>query len=412
MKLSLEKTAVPITLTEGIADTAVNAFTQADYTNLTQLPHAPETAELKELLAETRILGIRSRTKITAEILDAAPRLIALGCFCIGTNQVDLSAARNRGIPVFNAPFSNTRSVAELTVCAIIALLRGIPEKNALLHRGEWQKSAQGANEARGKALGIVGYGNIGAQVSVLADALGMQVYYFDTASKLPHGTAQPVDSLTALYEVADVITYHVPETPETIGMVDTGALAQMKPGVKLINYARGSLINIPALCEALEAKKVSGVALDVYPDEPEQNGPTFTSPLCQYDNILLTPHIGGSTQEAQANIGREVAHKLVTYSDNGSTIGAVNFPEVNLPLHSGAHRILNIHQNIPGMLSQINAIFSDAGANILGQFLQTQSDVGYVVVDIDDTTSTEEIQTFRTKLQELSGSLRTRILH
>ena len=412
MKLSLEKTAVPITLVEGIADTAVKAFTQAGYTKLTQLPHAPEVTELKEILADTRILGIRSRTKITAEVLDAAPRLIALGCFCIGTNQVDLAVARERGIPVFNAPFSNTRSVAELTISAIIALLRSLPEKNALLHRGEWQKSARGANEARGKVLGIVGYGNIGTQVSVLADALGMQVYYYDTASKLPHGTAQPVDSLTALYERADVVTYHVPETPDTIGMVDADALAQMKCGVKIINYARGSLIDIDALCAALSDGTVSGAAVDVYPEEPEQNGPTFTSPLCQHDNTLLTPHIGGSTQEAQANIGREVAHKLITYSDNGSTIGAVNFPEVNLPLHSGAHRILNIHQNIPGMLSQINAVFSDAGANILGQFLQTQSDVGYVVVDIDGDTPTEEVQTFRTKLQELSGSLQTRILH
>ena len=412
MKLSLEKNAVPITLTEGIADTAIDAFTHAGYTNLNQLPHAPESDELKDILAKTRILGIRSRTRITAEVLDAAPRLVALGCFCIGTNQVDLAVARERGIPVFNAPFSNTRSVAELTISSIIALLRNIPEKNTLLHRGEWQKTARGANEARGKALGIVGYGNIGTQVSILADALGMQVYYFDTASKLPHGRAQPVDSLTALYKLADVITYHVPETPETIGMVDKSALAQMKPGVKLINYARGSLIDIDALCATLSDGTVSGVAVDVYPEEPEQNGPTFTSPLRQHDNTLLTPHIGGSTQEAQANIGREVAHKLITYSDNGSTIGAVNFPEVNLPLHSGAHRILNIHQNIPGMLSQINAVFSDAGANILGQFLQTQSDVGYVVVDIDGTTSTEEIQAFRTKLQALSGSLRTRILH
>ncbi len=412
MQLSLDKRAVPIVLTEGISTTAADAFTQAGYDNITQLTHAPDEQELRELLATARILGIRSRTKLTAEMLAAAPRLIAVGCFCIGTNQVDLDAAHIKGIPVFNAPFSNTRSVAELTISAIIALVRGIPEKNAALHRGNWQKTAKGAHEVRGKALGIVGYGNIGTQVSILADALGMKVYFYDIATKLAHGNATRVATLNELYALADVITYHVPETPETTGMVDAAALEQMKPGVKLINYARGSLFDIDALSAALASGQVGGAAIDVFPTEPEQNGPHFTSPLCAFDTTLLTPHIGGSTQEAQANIGLEVADKLITYSDNGSTVGAVNFPEVSLPVHHGAHRILNIHQNVPGMLRQINAVFADAGVNVLGQFLQTQRDVGYVVIDVEGSADRTTIQDFRDTLQALDGSLRTRILH
>lgn len=410
--LSLPKANVPILLTEGIHESATDAFQAAGYTSLTSLSHAPDTDELLDQLQDTRILGIRSRTKLTAEMINAAPKLIAIGCFCIGTNQVDLHAAQARGIPVFNAPFSNTRSVAELTISAIIALLRDIPTKNAALHRGDWQKSARGAHEARGKVLGIVGYGNIGTQVSVLADALGMRVYYYDTQTKLAHGRAEAVISLSELYQLADIITYHVPETPETIGMVNAESLALMRPGVKLINYARGSLVDIDALEKSLQQGHIGGVALDVFPQEPEQNGTTFHSPLLPYEQALLTPHIAGSTLEAQANIGREVAEKLITYSDNGSTIGAVNFPAVSLPSHTGAHRILNIHHNVPGMLQQINTVFASAGANVLGQFLQTQADIGYVVIDIEQSTDVATIQRFRDSLQRLDGSIRTRILH
>lgn len=412
MKHSLAKSQVPIVLVENIADTAVARLQDAGYTSITTLAHSPENAELAELLQEARFLGIRSRTKLDATMLQKAPKLIGIGCFCIGTNQVNLEAARSLGIPVFNAPFSNTRSVAELTVSAIIALMRNLPEKNLQLHRGEWHKSARSAYEVRGKTLGIVGYGNIGSQVSILADALGMRVLFYDTATKLAHGNAQSVTDLHALYAAADIITYHVPETTQTRGMVDQKAISAMKQGVRIINYARGSLINIDDLVSALQHGQVAGAALDVFPDEPEQNGPNFTSPLQAFDSVLLTPHVAGSTEEAQSNIGLEVADKFITYSDNGSTVGAVNFPAVALPPHEHSHRLLNIHQNIPGMMSSINQVLSNDGVNITGQFLQTQADIGYVVIDIEKSLPTDTIRQYREKLQALPGSIRTRILH
>ncbi len=412
MELSLPKEDVTIVLLENIADTAVERLRGAGYTSITTLSHSPEPAELEALLAEARFVGIRSRTKLDAALLAKAPKLIGIGCFCIGTNQVDLEAARSLGIPVFNAPFSNTRSVAELTISAIISLMRDLPGKNAQMHRGQWHKSAEDSYEVRGKTLGIVGYGNIGSQVSVLADALGMRVLFYDTATKLAHGNARCVAHIEELYTQADIITYHVPETPQTKGMVDERALSNMKSGVRIINYARGSIIDIDALTHALDSGHVAGAALDVFPEEPEQNGETFISPLCGYDSVLLTPHVAGSTQEAQSNIGLEVAEKIITYSDNGSTTGAVNFPAVALPPHENAHRLLNIHQNVPGMMSAINQVLSAGGVNITGQFLQTQANIGYVVIDIEKSTSAEEVRRYRDEIQALSGSIRTRILH
>jgi D-3-phosphoglycerate dehydrogenase len=344
-------------------------------------------------------------------VFERAPRLIGVGCFCIGTNQVDLDAAQERGIPVFNAPFSNTRSVAELVLAEIILLLRGIPERSALAHRGGWIKTATGSHEARGKCLGIVGYGHIGTQVGLLAEALGMRVAYYDIETKLALGNAQPLPSLEALLDIADVVTLHVPETPQTYRMIGAEQLARMKPGARLINAARGTVVDIDALVHALESKHLAGAAIDVFPTEPRASDEEFISPLRRFDNVLLTPHIGGSTEEAQQNIGLEVAGKLIKYSNNGSTLTAVNFPEVSLPEHPGKHRLLHIHRNQPGVLSQINAIFSEQRINIAGQYLQTNARIGYVVIDVDSSERTETVQ-LRKRLEAVAGTIRTRILY
>lgn len=409
VEVSLPREKVHVVLTEGISESAVLAFKNAGYTSVTHLQHAPEEDELKALLEKTYILGIRSRTQLTEKVLEHAPRLFTVGCFCIGTNQVDLSACAKRGIPVFNAPFSNTRSVAELTLSSIIALMRGVPEKNAAAHAGVWKKTAKGAHEVRGKNLGIVGYGNIGSQLSVLASALGMHVYYYDITSKLPHGNAHSVATLDELYALADVVSYHVPETKTTKYTLNRESLKKMKDGVFIINYARGSVVDVDALVEGLESGKVAGAALDVFPEEPVSNNDEFISPLRAFDNVLLTPHIGGATLEAQNNIGDEVTSKLITYSDNGSTSHVVNFPEVALPPHPNAHRIVNIHHNVPGMLGKINTIFSERGVNIVGQFLQTKGDIGYVVVDIENGN---EAEMYKDMLQSIDGSIRTRVIH
>jgi D-3-phosphoglycerate dehydrogenase len=353
-------------------------------------------------------LGIRSRTEMTEEMLAAAPKLAAIGCFCIGTNQVDLTAAAKRGIAVFNAPYSNTRSVAELVIGEIIMLLRGIPEKNALVHRGGWSKSAEGSVEVRGKTLGLVGYGHIGTQLGILAEHLGMRVIYYDIQGKLPLGNARPVAKLSQLLGEADVVSLHVPETASTKNLIGRTQLAQMKKGAVLVNAARGTVVDIDALAESLEKKHLGGAAIDVFPVEPKGNDEEFHSPLRKFDNVILTPHIGGSTIEAQANIGTEVAEKLTRYSDNGSTVTAVNFPEVTLPEHTGKCRLLHIHQNVPGVLASINERFGRHGVNISSQYLQTNEHIGYCVMDVDVAASQVAID----ELQSVPGTIRARVLY
>lgn len=409
MNPSLDKQQIRILLLEGVHQDAVDYLQQSGYTNIDYVKTALPEDELLERIKGVHFLGIRSRTQLNEKVFAAADKLVAAGCFCIGTNQVDLDAARARAIPIFNAPFANTRSVAELTIASSIHLMRGTFHKSSAAHNGEWLKSAAGSYEVRGKKLGIVGYGNIGSQLSVMASGLGMHVYYYDIEKKLSHGNAKPVGSLDELLAMSDVLTLHVPETADTKNMINADTIAQMKPGSHIINYARGTVIDIEALTSALKSGHLAGAALDVFPKEPKSKEEEFVSPLRGLDNVILTPHVGGSTQEAQANIGLEVAEKLVKYSDNGSTTSAVNFPEAALPNHHGAHRLLNIHENKPGMLSQINEIFSTGGANVLGQFLQTSDDIGYVVIDID---ADHDPQSFKDKLKAIDGSIRTRILH
>ncbi|MDT8438069.1 MAG: phosphoglycerate dehydrogenase [Wenzhouxiangellaceae bacterium] len=404
---SLAKDRIRIVLLEGVHESAVAAFRAASYSNIEQLPAALPTEQLIEKVADCHFLGIRSRTRLTERVLEAAPRLAAVACFCIGTDQVDLAAARQRGIPVFNAPYANTRSVAELVLAEIVMLMRGIPAKNAACHRGRWLKSAKGAFEVRGKTLGIVGYGHIGSQLGILAEGLGMRVIYHDIVRKLPLGNAQAVDSLDTLLARSDVVSMHVPDTPQTRGMIDAAELAGMKPGSHLINAARGKVVSIPALAAALESGHLGGAAIDVFPSEPASKDDEFISELREFDNVLLTPHIGGSTVEAQENIAIDAATKLIHYSDNGSTAGAVNFPEVNLPDHATARRILHIHRNEPGVLQAINNVFSSAGINIASQYLQTLPDVGYVVMDVE----TDDAGTVLEGLKAIPATIRSRYL-
>lgn len=404
----MKKSSIKVLLLEGVHQSAVNCFTEHGYENVELLPVALSGDELIEKLKDASFVGIRSNTKLTREVLEKAPKLKAIGCFCIGTNQVDLEAAAELGIPVFNAPFSNTRSVAELVLGLSIMLMRGIAEKNAKAHRGVWEKLANGSHEVRGKKLGIVGYGNIGSQLSVLASGLGMHVYYYDIEKKLVHGNAKPCASLNELLQISDIVTMHVPATADTKMMMKKEQFDQMKEGAVFLNYARGNVVDIDALYGALSSKKLRGAAIDVFPVEPKSNKDPFTSPLQEFENVILTPHVGGSTLEAQENIGIEVAEKIIMYSDNGSTKSAVNFPEVSLPLQKNGHRILHVHQNRPGMLSQINQIFSEKKINILGQFLQTKGNVGYVVVDIDEGGYDENVLH---QLKEIEGTQQVRVL-
>ena len=352
-------------------------------------------------------MGIRSRTRLTADALGSARKLMAVGAFCIGTNQIDVEAAMMRGIPVFNAPFSNTRSVAELVLAEIIFLMRGIPAKNALLHRGVWAKAVDEAREVRGKTLGIVGYGNIGSQLSVMAEALGMDVCFYDVVTKLPLGNARMMPTLEDLLAGSDVVTFHVPETPLTKGMMGREQFARLKPGALLVNASRGTVVDIDAAVEALESGTLGGAAFDVFPIEPEGNDEEFLTPLRRFENVILTPHIAGSTVEAQANIGTEVSEKLVRYSDNGSTLSAVNFPEVALPAHPGSHRLLHIHHNVPGVLSRINSVFSKNRINIAGEYLMTNAKIGYVVIDVEAESSRIALKA----LSDIEGTIRTRVL-
>lgn len=407
-KFSLDKSKIRILLLEGISQRAVDSLTAAGYTNIDYVKGALNGPELVEKLKDAHFVGIRSRTMLTAEVLAQAPKLIGIGCFCIGTNQVDLKAAQKRGIVVFNAPFSNTRSVAELVLGQLLLLLRGIPEKNALAHRGIWKKSADNSFEARNKVLGIVGYGHIGSQLSVLAETVGMRVAFYDIETKLPLGNATQVASLNELLGMSDVISLHVPETASTKDMIGAAQFAAMKPGAIFINAARGTVVDIDALAAALKSGQVGGAAIDVFPVEPETNKDPFVSPLLAFDNVILTPHIGGSTQEAQENIGSEVAAKLVKYSDNGSTLTAVNFPEVSLPSHGRSSRLLHIHENRPGILKEINRTFADKEINIAAQYLQTNENIGYVVIDIDS----EQADVALHELKAVAGTIRCRILY
>ena len=413
--MSVQKTSYPkqdirVLLLEGVSATAVETFRAAGYSQLEIHDKSLPEDELKARIAEAHIVGIRSRTQLNAEVLAGAKRLIAVGCFCIGTNQVDLDAAELAGIPVFNAPYSNTRSVAELVVAQAVMLMRGIPQKNAQCHRGGWSKSAEGSHEVRGKTIVIVGYGHIGTQVGVLAEALGMNVIFHDIETKLSLGNARAAAGLGDLLARSDVVTLHVPETAATRNMFAAAQLAAMKPGAHLINASRGTVVDIDALAAALESGRVGGAAVDVFPVEPKGNADPFVSPLTRFDNVILTPHVGGSTLEAQDNIGLEVAAKLVRYSDNGSTLSAVNFPEVTLPGHVGSLRLLHIHRNVPGVLSKVNDIFGRHALNIDGQFLRTDPKVGYVVIDV----AADEAQgaALREELAAIPGTLRTRVLY
>ena len=410
MQTSFPKEDIKVLLLEGLSATAVDNFRRAGYSQIELHAKSLPEAELKERIADAHIIGLRSRTQLTADVLSHAKRLMAVGCFCIGTNQVDLVEASKLGIPVFNAPYSNTRSVAELVVAEAIMLLRGIPHKNAQCHVGGWDKSAVGSYEARDKVLGIIGYGHIGTQTGVLAESLGMRVLFYDIEAKLAMGNAHAVASLDELLERSDVVTLHVPETPATKMMFGREQLAKMRKGAMLINASRGSVVDIEALAESLKSGHLSGAAVDVFPVEPKGNGEPFVSPLVGLDNVILTPHIGGSTLEAQDNIGVEVSSKLIRYSDNGSTLSAVNFPEVSLPEHPQSRRLLHIHRNVPGILSRINEVFSGENVNINAQFLQTDAQVGYVVIDV----SAEEAKAneLKAKLAAIPGTLRTRILY
>ncbi|RRU21907.1 phosphoglycerate dehydrogenase [Stenotrophomonas sp. 278] len=409
-KTSFPKQDIRVLLLEGVSQTAIDVFSAAGYSQIEVHSKALPDEELKTRIAEAHIVGIRSRTQLSADVLAHAKRLMAVGCFCIGTNQVDLEAAELAGIPVFNAPYSNTRSVAELVIAEAIMLTRGIPQKNAECHRGGWSKSAAGSHEVRGKTLGIIGYGHIGTQVGVMAEAMGMQVIFHDIETKLSLGNARAAIDLDDLLARADIVTVHVPETAATQWMIGAPQLAKMRPGAHLINAARGTVVDIEALDAALHSGHIGGAALDVFPVEPKGNGDAFVSPLTAHDNVILTPHVGGSTLEAQDNIGVEVAAKLVRYSDNGSTLSAVNFPEVTLPEHADSLRLLHIHQNVPGVLSKVNEIFSRHNVNIDGQFLRTDPKVGYVVIDI--TASEEQAAGVREELAAIPGTLRTRVLY
>ena len=404
---SLDKSRIKVVLLEGVHDRAVENFARHGYQTVRRYKKALAGDELKDAIADAHFVGIRSRTRLTREVIASAPKLVTIGAFCIGTNQIDLDAAMMRGIPVFNAPFSNTRSVAELVLAEIVFLLRGIPAKNALLHRGVWAKSADDAREVRGKTLGIVGYGNIGTQLSVMAEALGMDVCFYDVVTKLPLGNARMMPTLQELLERADVVTLHVPETPLTQGMMGRGQFARMKPGAMFINASRGTVVDIDAATGALESRHLAGAAFDVFPVEPEGNQEEFVSALRRFENVILTPHIAGSTLEAQANIGTEVSEKLIRYSDNGSTLSAVNFPEVALPEHAGSHRLLHIHHNVPGVLSRINAVFSKNRINISGQYLMTNAKIGYVVMDVEAESSRIALSALR----DIEATIRTRVL-
>ena len=404
---SFPKEKIKVLLLENIHASAQALFSHETF-QVETVSRALDAGNLGDKLADVHVLGIRSKTRVTAEVLARAPRLLALGCFCIGTNQVDLAAANLRGIPVFNAPFSNTRSVAELVICEIIAMARQLVDRNREMHAGQWRKISAGSHEVRGKTVGIVGYGHIGAQVGVMAEMLGLQVIFYDVASKLPLGNNKPVAQLGDLLAQSDFVTLHVPATAQTHGMIGAAELARMKPTAHLLNISRGTVVDLDALAAALSSKKLSGASIDVYPEEPETNSDGYKSPLQGLANVLLTPHVGGSTEEAQAAIGGEVATSLVKFINAGATTGSVNFPPIEAPAVPNTHRILNVHRNVPGVLRDINKIVSELNANIHGQMLATDANIGYLVMDLDRDVSDE----VRHGIASLSTNIRTRILY
>ena len=409
-RLSSQKEQVRILLLEGIHENAVADLTADGFANIETSAGALDEDELVHAVRDVDLLGIRSRTRVTPRVLAAGERLLAVGCFCIGTDQVALDTARLHAIPVFNAPFSNTRSVAELVLGQIIMLMRGIFPKSVAAHRGEWIKSAANSWEVRGKTLGIVGYGNIGAQLSVMAEAMGMHVVFYDPAPKLPLGRAEACATLEALLGQADVVSLHVPDTRQTRWMIGAAQIRSMRPGSFLINASRGRVVDVEALAAAIRDGHLLGAAADVFPDEPASAREEFFSPLRGLPNVILTPHIGGSTAEAQARIGNEVARKLADYADIGSTFGAVNFPQVQLPARASGTRFMHVHRNTPGMLVHVIEVFSRRGLNIAAQYLQTEGDLGYVVVDIDG--GAEDAVEIQAELRSIAGTVRARCLY
>ena len=405
---SYPKEKVNILFLENISDAAVKRFSGAGYTSVKKLPKALSETDLIREIADVHLLGIRSKTQITEKVLKAAKKLQAVGCFCIGVNQVDLKNATKNGIAVFNAPYSNTRSVAELVIGASIMLIRRIPDKSKFAHEGVWMKESKGSYELRGKTMGIIGYGNIGTQVSVLAESMGMKVVYYDIETKLPLGNALPKKSVKDLVAVSDIVSIHVPDTDQTRLMINKSVIKQFKRGAILLNYARGEVVDLEALAAALERGDLAGAGVDVYPLEPEKNGDKFTTPLQHLPNVLLTPHIGGSTEEAQANIGEDVSNKLFQYLEMGISTGSHTIPELSLPQHPDTHRILHIHYNVPGVLSDINTRLSSHHINILAQYLKTNDDIGYVVLDVDKKLSAQAISL----LKEVKNTIKTRLLY
>jgi D-3-phosphoglycerate dehydrogenase / 2-oxoglutarate reductase len=405
---SYPRQKINILLLENISAAAVDEFTQAGYSNIEQLNMALTEADLAKAVKGVHLLGIRSKTHISEKVIKAADKLLAIGAFCIGVNQIDLAAATKKGVAVFNAPYSNTRSVAELIIGLCVMLIRRIPDKNAGAHRGEWLKEAKGSYELRGKTLGIIGYGNIGSQVSTMAESMGMQVIYYDIATKLPHGNAKQLRELHPLLKVSDIVTLHVPSDETTRNMIDADALKAMKKGAILINHSRGDVVDLCALGDAIRSGHISGAAVDVFPEEPEKTGDPFTCELQNLPNVILTPHIGGSTEEAQANIGLDVTSKLIKYLELGTSEGSQTVPPVNLPPQAGTHRILHIHRNVPGVLGQINSRLSKNGINITGQYLKTNDEIGYVILDVESKISKEAFEI----LKGIKGTVKARMVY
>ncbi len=405
---SYPKEKISILFLENISDTAVKQFREAGYTDIRKLTGALSEEQLIHEVKNVHLLGIRSKTQVTRKVLQHASKLQAIGCFCIGVNQVDLKAASQQGVVVFNAPYSNTRSVAELVIGASIMLIRRIPDKNAAAHNGVWMKEAKGSYELRGKTLGIIGYGNIGSQVSVLAESFGMKVVFYDIATRLPLGNAESRRTIKEVVSKSDIITLHVPDTQQTKNMISKSLLKNFKKGSILINYARGEVVDIDALAKSLQDGHLGGAAIDVFPWEPEKNGDRFTTPLQGLSNVILTPHIGGSTEEAQQNIGQDVSHKLFHYLEMGISTGSHSIPELSLPPQEGTHRILHIHKNVPGVLSSINTLLSEHNINILAQYLKTNDEIGYVVLDVDKKISSHAIQL----MKQVKETVKVRLLY
>ena len=405
---SFPKDRIKVLFLENISDKAVQYFKQQGYADVKKLSGALSEEELIKVIKDVHILGIRSKTFISKKVLDNAKKLQAIGCFCIGVNQVDLKACKQKGIAVYNAPYSNTRSVAELVIGASILLIRRILDKNKAAHNGVWNKDAKGSFELRGKTMGIIGYGNIGTQLSVMAEAMGMRVQFFDIETKLPLGNAQAKKSIKEIVSTSDIISLHVPETNQTKNLINKSVIKQFKTGSILVNYARGEVVDLDALAEAIKEKHIAGAAIDVFPVEPEKNGDAFSTPLQGLSNVLLTPHIGGSTEEAQENIGEDVSIKLYQYLERGVSNGSHTIPSLSLPPVDGAHRILHIHKNVPGVLGAINTLLSKNKINIVGQYLKTNDEIGYVVLDVDSKLSKQAM----TLLKEVKETIRVRMLY